>query len=761
MVATHFQPAAARRAFPCWDEPAFKAEFEISLKHYPNYTALSNMPVKNHIETTDGKIWTNFEKSPPMSTYLVSFVIADYEHVANNVGNITFWTKKDHKDDVRLAFEISQAALIALEKYTGIPYSLPKLDQVTIPQYSSVATEHWGIISYFTYGVYFNLNESSILTRDNAIQLTIHEVSHQWFGNLVTPAWWNDLWLSEAFVVYFSAKIADQILNDWYGRDLFVVDIMHKISFPAELSIRNPRPIRWNPDNRSEVSEIFNKVTYRKGAAIVYMIENILSEDVFRDGIRRYLQKHQFSTVTTNDLWQALQESYDVSRLFPILNIKEIMDPWVEQTGYPILNVTRDYETGITNITQSNGMPANPDNLWMVPLTFTDSSKLNFNHTRPTHWLAQSRENLTIYGIHKDDWVIFNIQQSGFYRVNYDHENWKRIADYLHTNNFYKIDAKNRAQFIDDLYYFADIDDQYYEILIDVISYLYRETNYLPWIPTLEIIEKFNGLLMNTPSYNIFEKFMLHLLNNIVEYVGFENNKNENHLVQLARHHLLPWACAFGHEECRSVARDKVTAHLENPSSNVIAPNDESWIYCNGLRASNESIWENFMNAHLANPLEQPGFQYLGCTENRHLIEKYLLLAIADNSTLLTDQVSNAFISIMSGKRENVDFALDFFINNIEKIRKYHDVRDMSNQIEWIAEKFSESIKNPDQYNKFLEFVTSQEDQGKMSSTNTLLKQARNTMASSEKISSIFHALIDSKPSLFNLIHGPLYSNNK
>lgn len=89
------------------------------------------------------------------------------------------------------------------------------------------------------------------------------------------------------------------------------------------------------------------------------------------------------------------------------------MDPWVEQTGYPILNVTRDYETGITNITQSNGMPANPDNLWMVPLTFTDSSKLNFNHTRPTHWLAQSRENLTIYGIHKDDWVIFNIQQSG------------------------------------------------------------------------------------------------------------------------------------------------------------------------------------------------------------------------------------------------------------------------------------------------------------------------------------------------------------
>lgn len=139
----------------------------------------------------------------------------------------------------------------------------------------------------------------------------------------------------------------------------------------------------------------------------------------------------------------------------------------------------------------------------------------------------------------------------------------------MHTNNFYKIDAKNRAQFIDDLYYFADIDDQYYEILIDVISYLYRETNYLPWIPTLEIIEKFNGLLMNTPSYNIFEKFMLHLLNNIVEYVGFENNKNENHLVQLARHHLLPWACAFGHEECRSVARDKVTAHLENPSSNV------------------------------------------------------------------------------------------------------------------------------------------------------------------------------------------------
>ncbi|XP_074096466.1 thyrotropin-releasing hormone-degrading ectoenzyme-like isoform X3 [Cotesia typhae] len=760
MVATHFEPTAARKAFPCWDEPGFKAEFEVSLKHYPNYTALSNMPVESLTNATDGKIWTHFKKSPPMSTYLVTFIIAAYEQFTNGEGNMTFWTSKSNKNNVGLAFDISQAAVTAMEQYTGISYSLPKLDQVTIPRYSSSATEHWGVISYLTHAISFDSNRDDITVQDRVIQLTIHEVSHQWFGNLVTPIWWDDLWLNEAFAVYFSGKLVDQILKNWHGKNLFVVDVINRISFVAELKIRYPLPIKWNPKSPIDISMIFNGVTYRKGAAILYMLENILSEKIFQDGVRKYLKRNQFSGVTANNLFHALQESYDENRLFATLNIQELMDPWLKQTGYPIINVTRNYETGDINITQYNAMKTNPDNLWMIPLTFTDSSKLKFDNTQPTHWLRPVRERFTLYNTNKDDWVIFNIKLSGFYRVHYDLKNWKRIADYLHTDNFYKIDPINRAQLIYDLHYFATIDDQYYEVLIDVISYMYRETHFLPWIPTMKIIELFDNLLINTPAYDLFERFMLHLLNNIVEHVGFEYDKSENHLVQLARYHLLPWACAFGQEECRKFASEKIATHLQNPYDNIITPSEESWIYCNGLRVSNESIWENLMNAHLANPLVQPGLQYLGCTNNRNLMKKYLILAIADNSTLLGDQVSDAFLSIMSGKRDNVDFALDFFISYIDQIRQHFNVRDLTKEIDRIAVDFTRTIKSPDQYDKFVGFVTNQEKLGKMSWTDTLLKKARRTMSSSEKMSSMFHRIIDSNPSLFNFIHEPLYSNN-
>ncbi|KAK0077292.1 hypothetical protein PV325_004170 [Microctonus aethiopoides] len=761
MVATHFQATAARNAFPCWDEPGLKAEFEISIKHYHNRTALSNMPLRRESNANDYKIWSHFEKSPPMPTYLVTFVLANYDHIATGNENVTFWTTKDNLANVKLAFDVCQDVITAMEDYTGIPYSLPKLDQVTIPQYTSGATEHWGLISYMKNAILYNVNESSVLFRDGAIQLTIHETAHQWFGNLVTPAWWDDLWLSEAFAVYFTYKISDQIFERWHGVDLFVLEVVNRISYNAESWYGGKHPIKWNPESPDEIRELFGPVTYRKGAAVLFMLEHILSEEVFRDGIAKYLDKHRFGSVTTDDLWRAFQKSYEDKGRHPHLNIKELMDPWLEQTGYPLLNVTRDYESGLANVTQMNAIESQSGNVWMIPISLTTRSLPDFAYTRPTHWMRRSNESLTLYGINRDDWMIINIQQTGFYRVNYDYENWKRLADYLNTNNYYKIHVRNRAQLIYDLLFLASYEDKYFELLIDVMTYLHREINYLPWIPSLTVFERFNSMLINTPAYDMFEKFAVHLISNITNHIGFEDHANEDHLITLGKQEILPWACALGHEKCRNSATNKLAMFFKDPNEYPISPGAQRWVYCQGLMYANLTIWDRVMNAHFANPLNQPGYEFLGCTDDHYIMRKYLVLAMAENASLLIEELSTAFSSIITGRRENFDFALDYFINHIDRMRQYFNARHLTKRIDDIAELLSRNIKNPDQYDKFRGFLDRQKEHGKMSDTKKLVDTARETMEESKKISAQFHALVDKKPSLFELIHGPTYINKK
>ncbi|XP_034941475.1 uncharacterized protein [Chelonus insularis] len=750
MIATHFQPTAARNAFPCWDEPGLKAEFEIALKHYPNYTAISNMPVRSRVETDDGKILTHFEKTPIMSTYLVTFIVANYAKRFVHHDNLTFYTTVENIRFTSLAYEVSEAILYEMENYTKIPYSLPKLDQVTIPQYSSSATEHWGAISYWTNLILYKEFETSVIARDRIVYLTAHELSHQWFGNLVTPAWWDDLWLSEAFAVYFTYKMTDLVFPYWNSIELFITEVVHQISYNAESRGRVPRPIKWYPASPTEIRQMFTPVTYRKGAAVLRMLEHIVTEEVFRDGITKYLNKHRFGVVTTNDLWRALQDTYQEKGVHPHLNIKKIMDPWLEQTGFPILKVVRDYKTGIANVTQSNALDQESDNLWMIPVTLTTSTHPDFNYTKPTHWIPRSRDNYTFYGIDKDDWVILNVQQTGFYRVNYDYENWKRLADYLNTDNYEKIHVINRAQIIFDIFDFMKNDKMYVEPFFDIALYLYKETNFLPWMPILSAIESLNQLLINTPVYDLFSKLMLHLMNNIVDHVGFEDQKYENHLDALARYYLLPWACTFDHQKCKEAAQTKFIKHFKDPEKYPINQNEEIWVYCNGLQASNESVWEEVMNAHLANPLFQSGFEYLGCTDNQYLIRKYLNLAMAENATQLTDLISDAFISIMAGKRENVIFVLDYFVNHIDRIREYYNIRNMTGRINIVIQEFSYAIKSSEQYNQFVDFLTNEEKKGKMQNVDETLERARDSMETSEKVSSTFHSLLSKKPGLFD-----------
>ncbi|XP_015127625.1 aminopeptidase N [Diachasma alloeum] len=751
MVATHFEPLAARAAFPCWDEPALKAEFEISLKHAKKYRAISNMPIKDQTPAEDEKIWTIFHRSPVMSTYLATFVLAPYKTLNNEHGNMSFFVPSDKLKFTAIVFKLSAKIVNVLENYTGTPYSLPKLDAVYVPQYSSAATEHWGLIAY-SRAILVDPDFATHRQLITAVLLAAHELTHQWLGNLVTPAWWSDLWLSEAFAVYLGNKIVDDIIPNFHAMDLFAIETVNDVSFPAEKWSRDRRPIRWMPDAPHEIMAMFSSVTYRKGAAVVRMFEHMITEEAFLYGIKKYFDKHQFGTVVTNDLWQDLQEGYSEKEAPPHQSLKEIMNPWVEQTGYPLLRVTRNYKTGCISITQNDAMNPQSGNLWTIPINYATTSRPDFSCTRPTHFLRSANESLILNGIDENDWLILNIQQTGFYRVDYDWENWKRIAAYLNSENYHKIHVLNRAQLLHDVAYFAETDEHYYELLMDMAMYLRRETNFLPWTAIDKVMNRFAMPLMNTPTFDVFKSFMLHIMNNIVDHIGFEDRPFvDNNLVYLARVELLPWACAFGHEGCNAIASIKLMEILNGKMKKSVRTEHHGWIYCTALAQANETLWDLVMNAHWANSLKHRPFKYLGCTKNHYLIKKYLTLAFAANDSRCSSDVYDGLNSMITGSAENYNFALDYLIENIHQIHKYSDERNSTYEIGDLFLRFAELTKTLNQFERLTKFINKQTEHGKMNDVINIIDIARTSMRNSEKLSTIFSSIVE-KPYFLNFI---------
>ncbi|KAH0560346.1 hypothetical protein KQX54_003721 [Cotesia glomerata] len=755
LVTTHFEPSGARSAFPCWDEPGFKAQFEISVKHFSNYTALSNMPEKSRQLLPDGRIITHFERSLKMSPYLPCVAVADYQAIKNQHGNITFYSLENNLDSLKLALEISEKVIPAMEAYTDMPYAMPKLDQITIPKYSG-AMEHWGLVTYNTIMVKFENSTliPNIEQKDRILFLVAHELAHQWFGNLVSPVWWDDTWLNEGFAAYFQSKIIDQIYPHWHIMDHFVIENVNHDSYDSESYLPQAKPIKWTPPGKIALRMVFNPVTYRKGAAVIHMLEHILTEEVFREGLQRYFKAHQFDSVVTNDLWRAFQEVYDERFGDKPLDIKETMDPWIEQTGTPVVNVSRNYETGEITLIQKNSRNENPKNKWRIPINFATKSNPDFSRTTPTMWMEVDQQVTTIPDVKTDDWIIVNIQQRGFYQVNYDKENWKLIADYLNSKDYTKIHAVNRAQLFDDIFRLYSTDKSYLEILVNITSYLHQETDYLPWIPAVAVIMEMQENMRNTLEEESFETYMLYLTNAVMDKLGFENREDDDHSAIRIRSILAPIVCSFGHAECKSFANRLLKKYLEDPSINTIPSSDWEWITCNGLRTANESLREQFMASDYDNFNKLSKFRILiECTNDFQLKEEYFSSLTSANSTADAEDIDKIFDILLGKKLDDVNFVLNYFIDHFKDLKKLYDEIEDDEYLIPIS-RIALAIRTEDQYEKFKNFVESiivpdlkgkSDSEGSTLLLQTSLEESLNSINQSKLHSAKFHELMDKK----------------
>ncbi|ALC47157.1 SP1029, partial [Drosophila busckii] len=723
---TQFEPASARLAFPCFDEPEYKAPFVVTLGYHKRFTGLSNMPVKvikPNDKLTD-YVWCEFEESVPMSTYLIAYSVNEFAFKPTTLPNSTLfrtWARPNAIEQCDYAAEFGPQVLQYYEQLFGIKFPLPKIDQIAIPDFSAGAMENWGLVTYREIALLYSSAHSALADKQRVASVVAHELAHQWFGNLVTMKWWTDLWLNEGFATYVASLGVENINPQW--RSMEQESLGNLLTIFKKDALETSHPISRPIEMVSEISESFDQISYQKGSTVLRMMHMFLGDDSFRGGLQNYLQKFSYNNAEQDNLWESLTEAAHKYRALPkSYDIKTIMDSWTLQTGYPIINITRDYAAGNAKLTQERYLlntqiaRASLGGCWWVPLSYTIQSEQDFNNTAPKAWMecGKAGEKLpkTISGLPgKDQWIIFNTQLSTLYKVNYDENNWKLLIETLTNGEFERIHVINRAQLIDDALFLAWTGEQDYEIAMSLVQYLQREREYIPWKAAFENLKRLKHIIRQTPNYDFFKRYIKKLVTPIYRHLNGMNDTFTSIQQQdqvLLKTLVASWACLYKVDDCVPVAVDYYRAWRAEATpdqKNPVPINLRQTVYCTAIRNGDDAdwqfLWMRYKNSNVAAE-KRTMMAALGCSMQVWQLQRYLELTFKPEEGIRRQDSMWAFQAVAYNEI-GFHLARDYFMDNVDFIYNFYHpiIKDMSR----LLPAFSDQIFTQADYEHFRDFV--------------------------------------------------------